>query len=635
MTFRTAITTTLLGYLFMWGCDTKTKNVDSCGDSFLDPGEECDGPNLDYESCASLGYYNAVGTLRCLENCTFDKTDCGGICGDGAVDDPQGEQCDGGNLHEQTCSSLGFAAGALACDADCQFDVTNCQSLCGNGLKDPTEECDDGNAQSFDGCSNTCRFEEGFACTDDNPSICTSVCGDLLVAGDEECDGTELGDATCADFGEYVGILECRGDCTIDSTGCYPPCGDEIIQESFGEDCDGSVLDGATCVSQGYSHGSGALSCTDECQFDETACIPKSTNADLSTLTVSSGTLMPAFSAGTTSYAVTVPTPETTLTVTATVADPYATVAFMPTQPMTLVEGNNPATVTVTAESGAQNVYTMVITRLSPNDYGSPNIGGLKYVPAGTFQRDATVTNLSTVSAFRMSRYEITRAQWTAVTGWVDPSNGTSSSGTSDPVQKVGWYDAIAFCNKLSLLEGLTPVYTVSGVNFSTLTYAQIPTSDNATWNAVTANWAANGYRLPTEMEWMWAAMGADTGAPGVTNTTGYAKAFAGSTGSNAIDDYAWYSTNSTSKTHPAGTKLPNELGLYDLSGNVWEWNWDWSAAYPTGTVTDYRGPASGSNRVEHGAGFGSYASDCSLAYLLGSNPHYRFFSVGFRVVRP
>jgi formylglycine-generating enzyme required for sulfatase activity len=359
-------------------------------------------------------------------------------------------------------------------------------------------------------------------------------------------------------------------------------------------------------------------------------------NADLATLTMSSGTLTPAFSAGTTSYAVTVMLDVTTLTVTATAADPYATLSIVPTQPMPLVLGANPVTVTVTAESGAQKAYSVVVTRLSTNDYTSPSIGTLKYVPAGTFQRDATPTNLSNVSAFRMSRYEITRAQWTAVTGWADPSNVTVSSGSGDPVQMVSRYDAIAFCNKLSLLEGLTPVYAVSGVNFSTLTYAQIPAASDAAWNAATANWAANGYRLPTEMEWMWAAMGADNAAPGVTNTTGYLKTFAGSTGSNAIGDYAWYGANSMSSTHQAGTKMPNELGLYDLSGNVWELDWDWYvASYPTGPVTDYRGPAIDTTFVLRGGSWGDLASVCTVAVRNSYCPHCRDMYFGFRVVRP
>jgi len=279
---------------------------------------------------------------------------------------------------------------------------------------------------------------------------------------------------------------------------------------------------------------------------------------------------------------------------------------------------------------------------MTVHDGRNAHIGEMLYVPAGTFQRNANVTNLSVVSAFRMSNHEITRAHWVAVTGWVDPSDVTYSSGSNDPVQMVNWYHAIAFCNKLSMLEGLTPVYAVSGVNFSTLTYAEIPTTDNTTWNAATANWGANGYRLPTDMEWMWAAMGADTGNPGAVNTTGYAKAFAGSTGTNAIGDYVVFGYNgselgrtTTERTNPVGSKLPNDLGLYDLSGNVTEWMWDWHDYYPTGTITDYRGPASGTQRLLHGGGWRYAAFDCRIAGAATYNPYARFDYFGFRVVRP
>lgn len=268
-------------------------------------------------------------------------------------------------------------------------------------------------------------------------------------------------------------------------------------------------------------------------------------------------------------------------------------------------------------------------------DYTSPNIGTLKYVPAGTFSRDGVAGHDSTVSAFRMSQYEITRAQFAAIMV-TDPSNTTFSSGTSDPVQQANWYHAIAFCNKLSLDEGLTPVYSVSGVNFNTLTYAQIPTTSNTDWNAATATWSNNGYRLPTEMEWMWAAMGAPPdGQGGETNTTGYLKAFSGSDGSNAIGDYAWYVTNSSDKTHPAGAKAANELGLYDMSGNVWEWTWDWDGDYPTEAVTDYRGAVPDLYRVIRGGGYGNLESSCTVADRGNSPPYFRVSVAGFRVVRP
>jgi sulfatase modifying factor 1 len=278
---------------------------------------------------------------------------------------------------------------------------------------------------------------------------------------------------------------------------------------------------------------------------------------------------------------------------------------------------------------------TPVTTPPPSSDYTSVNIGILKYVPAGTFSRDGAAGNNSTVSAFHMSRYEITRAQFAALLG-TDPSNSAYSSGTSDPVQTTNWYHAIAFCNKLSLAEGFTPVYSVSGVNFATLTYAAIPTSSGTIWDAATADWSANGYRLPTEMEWMWAAMGATAG------TTGYLKAFAGSTGSNAIGDYAVYGYGSgqagattAQRSNPAGSKLLNELGLYDMSGNVMEWNWDWYAAYPTGALTDTRGPASGTSRVLHGGDWSDNVSLCAVAARLGQTPNQAILVFGFRVVRP
>jgi sulfatase modifying factor 1 len=193
----------------------------------------------------------------------------------------------------------------------------------------------------------------------------------------------------------------------------------------------------------------------------------------------------------------------------------------------------------------------------------------------------------------------------------------------------------------------LTPVYAVTGINFATLTYSAIPTSSNSTWNAATATWTNSGYRLPTEMEWMWAAMGA-TGTG--TNTTGYLKAFAGSTGSNAIGDYAVYGYGSgqagattTQRSNPVGSKTSgaNELGLYDMSGNVWEWCWDWYAdngTYPnyavTGTQVDYRGAASGTYRVARGGSWSFDASYCPVAGRSGSDPYDRYNSIGFRVVR-
>jgi sulfatase modifying factor 1 len=271
----------------------------------------------------------------------------------------------------------------------------------------------------------------------------------------------------------------------------------------------------------------------------------------------------------------------------------------------------------------------------------------MKLVPAGTFQRDSTSANTSTVAAFHMSETEITRAQFVAVTGLTDPSDPAASTGTDNPVQQANWYHSLVFCNRLSMSEGLTPVY---GINSSTdpAAWGTVPLVSDATWDAATANWSASGYRLPTEMEWMWAAMGATSGSgySGPTYLTGYGKLFAGSNstqangsgGTNVVGDWAWYNMNSGTTTHPvATTGTPansNELGLYDMSGNVWEWCWDWAAAIPGGPLTDYRGAVSGTQRISRGGGWNSLATVVTVAFRSLTYPYNQGTMIGFRVVR-
>ena len=275
-------------------------------------------------------------------------------------------------------------------------------------------------------------------------------------------------------------------------------------------------------------------------------------------------------------------------------------------------------------------------------------------VPAGSFQRDEEKENISVITkAYSLGKYPITREQFLDVMG-EDPSGKTMFSDMEEPVQTINWYHAIAFCNKLSIKEGLSPAYTVNGVSdWEKLAFDDIPKdNNNDDWDAITCNWDANGYRLPTEMEWMWAAMGADKDAradaidaEGI-NRTGYTKGYAGSTegdyDSENLGDYAWYIENSDEITHPVGGKLPNELGLYDMSGNVDEWCWDWwvkDEDYQGGTLTDYRGAGSGSDRVYRGGGWDSYDSMCAFSHRFdsrGAMPPYDWASsLGFRVLRP
>lgn len=291
-------------------------------------------------------------------------------------------------------------------------------------------------------------------------------------------------------------------------------------------------------------------------------------------------------------------------------------------------------------------LYNTYVENISLNFCASPI---LVPVPEGNFQRDATAGNNSYVSAFSIGKYEVTRAQFNAIMG--DDPVTTNSSGINDPVQNVNYYQAIAFCNKLSIAEGLSPVYVVSGfANFaawSNLEYLSIPIITNSTWNVVSIDFLANGYRLPTEMEWMWASMGGPLdGQNGGTNTIAYNKGYAGSTeGASQVNigDYAWYTENSglngtnifPQKTHPVGTKLPNELGLYDMSGNVNEWTSDWNASYPIGVLRNYTGSISGLNRQMRGGSYLSSASNSKVATHSYSNPpEFLDSNCGFRLVR-
>jgi len=342
-------------------------------------------------------------------------------------------------------------------------------------------------------------------------------------------------------------------------------------------------------------------------------------NADLSALSVNTGALSPAFVSGTTAYSISVANDVATLTVTGTQVDNAATISANNGVAQALNVGANTITLAVTAKDGTTvKNYGVTVYRAS---FTSPNIGNLMSITGGSFQFDSTATNTSSVSAFQMSEREITRGQFLAVMG-TDPSNTTNSSGTSDPVQQVSWYDSLVFCNKLSILEGKTPVYTISG-STDPNSWGAVPTAINTTWDSVTQNLSANGYRLPTEAEWEYAYRA------GTTTTYHWGTASDDTT----VSQYAWSIGNALNTTHPGGNKLPNAFGLYDMSGNVWEWCWDWIGVYPSGAQTDPTGAATGAYRIIRGGGWSSPVNNLSATIRNYIYPNDKFNIIGFRVV--
>ena len=224
--------------------------------------------------------------------------------------------------------------------------------------------------------------------------------------------------------------------------------------------------------------------------------------------------------------------------------------------------------------------------------------GGSFFMGSENGDEDEKPAHKVTVDNFYICKHEVTQSEWLSVM----ENNPSYYKGEKRPVEQVSWFDAIEYCNLLSKKEGLEPCYEKEGKNYI-------------------CNFAKNGYRLPTEAEWEYSASG------------GLKRRDSKYSGGNFLDDFAWYENNCNNSQNVMTLK-PNELGLYDMSGNVWEWCWDKYGKYSKSAQINPLGVSSGAERVIRGGRWRSHDSDCRVTNRSSYSPKEAYYGIGFRVVR-
>ncbi|MCB5233766.1 MAG: SUMF1/EgtB/PvdO family nonheme iron enzyme [Candidatus Cloacimonetes bacterium] len=252
-------------------------------------------------------------------------------------------------------------------------------------------------------------------------------------------------------------------------------------------------------------------------------------------------------------------------------------------------------------------------------------------VPMGSFNMGRTIgegwphelpVHRVSISSFHMSKYPVTQGEYQLIMG-LNP-DVDNIVDIAKPVNDVSWNHAIKYCNLRSMDEGLTPVYSLFG-STDPADWGIVPQLGDPAWDSVSCDWTANGYRLPTEAEWEYAARGGHD-YPDLLYS-----------GSNTLSDVGWYYSNSSHILRDVGMKDPNSLGIYDMSGNVREWCWDWfdEDYYSMTPPINPIGPNSGEYRVLRGGYWFDRSIHCRVsARSYHPHPFVSGFGNGFRVCR-
>ena len=515
-------------------------------------------------------------------------------------------------------------------------------------------------AEVCDGVDNDCDglVDEGQGCRTQGQSCtevadCTSglACTSGLCSVTSCAAGFHVESGSCAADTRSCAIANGTGSQTY-ATGSWGSCSLVTCNSSYhanGNACDANVIpcsaSNATAATQTWSAGAYGscivTACASTYHLESGACVSDSRSCL---------TLPANATAGTESW-----TGSGYGSCTATACDSgyVVTAGACVGSPTSLLPLGAPCSLSASCDSG----FCATGPVGTANDRCAPL--GMNYIPAGTFTMGSPTSEVGRLGGetehsvtltrpYFMAQTETTQGAWKAMSGGMNRAmyqNTTCTYGSclanenandSGPVEQADWYSAVAFANALSVAEGVTACYTLVGCN--DMANGWTDSAHDGCTSAIFAGLDCLGYRLPSEAEWERAARAGTTtatyggnlsAASGCATLSGAGSIPAG-TGVAAI---MWNDCSAGNRPRAVAGKLPNDYGLYDMLGNVFEWTQDWSAAYP-GTVTDPLGPASGSNRVFRGGTYDYDLRYARAAFRWEVYPGYRTPQIGFRLAR-